>query len=229
MVLDNCEHLIEAAAHLARSLLQAAPRVHLLATSREPLDVPGERVHRLAPLESPPEEGRRSGEQLRTYSAVELFVRRALARGEIEFSEQDLLRVADETADAVAVFKTLMCLTGKLPLVADPSGDRILYRLLDTSRLYALEKLRESGEFAVIRTGRLPWKRSIYPKRNSPRSPRPRAGVACVCGPMPCRAWAWSASSPKKVTSTCCMTTRVPGEVCWLVESPCFRRTSRRR
>jgi predicted ATPase len=49
LVLDNCEHVIEAAAALA---VDTAPRV--LATSREPLRTEGEHVHRLSPLESPP-------------------------------------------------------------------------------------------------------------------------------------------------------------------------------
>jgi hypothetical protein len=51
MVLDNCEHVIEAAAALA---VDTAPGVRILATSREPLRTDGEHVHRLSPLENPP-------------------------------------------------------------------------------------------------------------------------------------------------------------------------------
>ena len=54
LVLDNCEHVIESAANLAEQVFRNAPRVHILATSREPLRVTGERVHRLRPLESAP-------------------------------------------------------------------------------------------------------------------------------------------------------------------------------
>ena len=50
VVLDNCEHLAEACAALVRALLAGCPRVRVLATSREPLGVPGERVHPVAPL-----------------------------------------------------------------------------------------------------------------------------------------------------------------------------------
>ncbi|WP_063890774.1 BTAD domain-containing putative transcriptional regulator [Sciscionella sediminilitoris] len=50
LVLDNCEHLIEAAAGLSVALLAACPRLRLLATSREPLAVTGERLHWLGPL-----------------------------------------------------------------------------------------------------------------------------------------------------------------------------------
>lgn len=53
LVLDNCGHLAEPAALLAESLLEAAPRLHLLATSREALCLRAEWVHRLAPLELP--------------------------------------------------------------------------------------------------------------------------------------------------------------------------------
>ena len=54
LVLDNCEHVIEAAAALAVDALRGAPGVRVLATSREPLRTEGEHVHRLSPLESPP-------------------------------------------------------------------------------------------------------------------------------------------------------------------------------
>ena len=53
LVLDNCEHLVDAAASLAERLFVGAPRMHLLATSREALRVEGEHVHRLGPLETP--------------------------------------------------------------------------------------------------------------------------------------------------------------------------------
>ncbi|WP_458085735.1 AfsR/SARP family transcriptional regulator [Streptomyces malaysiensis] len=53
IVLDNCEHLVEAAAHLAESLLAHCPGVTILATSREPLAVPGELVRLVEPLPDP--------------------------------------------------------------------------------------------------------------------------------------------------------------------------------
>jgi NB-ARC domain len=54
LVLDSCEHLIETIAPLAERIFREAPEVHILATSREPLQVEGERVHRLDPLAFPP-------------------------------------------------------------------------------------------------------------------------------------------------------------------------------
>ncbi|WP_433515561.1 BTAD domain-containing putative transcriptional regulator [Nonomuraea sp. CA-143628] len=53
LVLDNCEHLVEEAAELISALLRAAPGLRVLATSREPLRVTGERVHAVPPLTEP--------------------------------------------------------------------------------------------------------------------------------------------------------------------------------
>jgi DNA-binding winged helix-turn-helix (wHTH) protein len=53
LVLDNCEHVIEAAAELAERMLTGTAGVHILATSREALRVQGEGLHRLAPLAMP--------------------------------------------------------------------------------------------------------------------------------------------------------------------------------
>jgi predicted ATPase len=53
LLLDNCEHVIDAAANLAAAIRSGAPGVDILATSREPLRVAGEREYRLGPLSSP--------------------------------------------------------------------------------------------------------------------------------------------------------------------------------
>jgi predicted ATPase len=56
LVLDNCEHLLDACAQLAGALLRAAPGLRVLATSREPLGLPGEVVCPVRPLDLPPEQ-----------------------------------------------------------------------------------------------------------------------------------------------------------------------------
>ena len=77
VVLDNCDHLISAAAKLAESILQSAPDVHILASSREPLGAQGEWQYRLDPLELPPIMESLTAAVARSYPAVELFVERA--------------------------------------------------------------------------------------------------------------------------------------------------------
>jgi predicted ATPase/DNA-binding winged helix-turn-helix (wHTH) protein len=94
VVLDNCEHVIDGAAQLAQAVFESAPGVHLLATSREPLYARGELVHRLAPLETPPADSVQSPEQLMGYPAVQLFLNRARASGDIELQVQDLPAIA---------------------------------------------------------------------------------------------------------------------------------------
>ncbi len=77
IVLDGCEHLIEAAAAAASELLDAMPRLSILATSREPLGIAGEAVLRLAPLALPDlSPGLRAAAALRS-PAFAMFVERA--------------------------------------------------------------------------------------------------------------------------------------------------------
>lgn len=79
LVLDNCEHLIDAVAELAERLLRGAPSVHLLVTSREPLRADGESVHRLAALPSPEAGARLDTGEAIDYPAIALFYDRAKA------------------------------------------------------------------------------------------------------------------------------------------------------
>ncbi len=82
VILDNCEHVIDAAARLAERMLREAPDVQILATSREALECEGEWVHRLAALEAPVPEDSTDIEQCRSYPAVQLFVERASANSD---------------------------------------------------------------------------------------------------------------------------------------------------
>jgi len=77
LVLDNCEHLLDACAVLADALLQAGPELRILATSRQPLGLPSEQTVVVAPLEFPDPGAHPSVEELVKYDAVSLFVTRA--------------------------------------------------------------------------------------------------------------------------------------------------------
>jgi non-specific serine/threonine protein kinase len=79
LVLDNCEHVVDAAAKLAESLLRACPVLRILATSREALGIGGEAVLRLSPLAVPEAYPEPTLGGLPGFDAVALFAERAAA------------------------------------------------------------------------------------------------------------------------------------------------------
>jgi predicted ATPase len=115
LVLDNCEHLIGAAAALVDSLLRGAPRLTVLATSREPLRIPGEIVFRVPSLGIPDPDREQAPEALLRYEAVRLFVERAQAASP---------RFALDAANAAAVARVCHRLDG-LPLALELAAARV--------------------------------------------------------------------------------------------------------
>ncbi|MDH6280090.1 protein kinase domain-containing protein [Prescottella agglutinans] len=79
LVLDNCEHVVEAAADLAHAMLRAGPQLRILATSREPLGIQGETVFRVPPLATPDLERRPGAGKAPPSEAMTLFAERAAA------------------------------------------------------------------------------------------------------------------------------------------------------
>jgi predicted ATPase/class 3 adenylate cyclase/Tfp pilus assembly protein PilF len=79
LILDNCEHVIDACAQLANSLLRACPGLRILTTSREPLGVPGERLYPVRSLSVPHGNKRLTAATGAESEAVNLFVERAQA------------------------------------------------------------------------------------------------------------------------------------------------------
>jgi hypothetical protein len=95
IVLDNCEHVIEAAALLVEQLITGARGVHVIATSRESLRAGSEWVLRLAPLESPPPGVVLTAAEALGFSAIQLFAERATASlNTFELSDADVPIVA---------------------------------------------------------------------------------------------------------------------------------------
>jgi predicted ATPase/DNA-binding winged helix-turn-helix (wHTH) protein len=239
LVLDNCEHVIEAVAAVVAAILKGAPDTHILATSREPLLVEGEQLHRLSPLAVPAGSAGLTAAEALVFPAVQLFVERAaasldgfeladadaplvaeicrrldgialaieLAAGRIDAfgirglagllddrlqllrggrrsalprhramsavldwsyqllpeSERVILRrlaviagdflldsastiASGADIDASDVVEGVANLVAKSLVTADVGGPTVRYRLLDTTRAYALQKLRDSGE-----------------------------------------------------------------------------------
>lgn len=112
LVLDNCEHVTDPVAALAVRLLRAAPGLRILATSREPLGVPGERLHQVRPLRVP---GDHSPAEMAGSDAVELFTRRVAA-------SLPSFTLDEDSAEAVA---TICRRLDGLPLALELAAARV--------------------------------------------------------------------------------------------------------
>ena len=144
IVLDSCEHVVEEAAVLAERLLRAAPDVHVLATSREPLRADGESVQRLAPLEVPPPTPELTAAEALTFSAIELFVERASACADgFELRDEDAPRVAEICRRLDGIALAIELVAGRVSAfgvagIAAHLDDR--FRLLTQGRRTALPR-----------------------------------------------------------------------------------------
>jgi predicted ATPase/DNA-binding winged helix-turn-helix (wHTH) protein len=96
IVLDNCEHVLDAVAAMVEAIVLRTDGVNFLATSREPILIAPESIHRLQPLDFPePVEGLTAAAAL-NHSAVSLFVARAMASSDaFDFGDAEAFAVAD--------------------------------------------------------------------------------------------------------------------------------------
>jgi len=123
LVLDNCEHLLDAAGRLVEELLGQCPQLRVLATSREPLAIAGEALYRVPPLAVPPPDA--SAAAAMDWPAVRLFADRAAAvRPEFAVTE-------DNVAEIVKICRRL----DGLPLAIELAAARL--RSLPVERLAA--------------------------------------------------------------------------------------------
>ena len=266
LLLDNCEHVIDEVVNLATAVLRGAAGVNILATSREPLGVTGEREYRLRPLSTPQSAPRLTAAEAEVFPAVQLFVERATAILEnfaltdanapvigeicqkldglplaIEFAaprvamlgveglaarlddtlpllgsrrrtatprHQTMRAVLDwsygllgdderpfflalgiftggfsaEAAGAAAtggaskrvdVINRLADLVAKSLVVADCGSAETRFRLLDTTRAYALEKLDENGERERVAGRHAEYYRSLFERAETEALARP--------------------------------------------------------
>ncbi|MGY3621079.1 ATP-binding protein [Bradyrhizobium sp. USDA 10063] len=96
LIFDSCEHLLESLAMLVESIIREAPEVSILATSRESLRAEGEQVHRLFPLDCPPERATITAPDVLAYPAAQLFVERiAASLGGFELGDAEAPLVAE--------------------------------------------------------------------------------------------------------------------------------------
>ena len=115
LVLDNCEHLIAACAELADVLIRSCPRLKILSTSREGLNVPGEALMPVPSLRVPVEDPLPPLDQLREYEAIRLFVDRSTAY-QSSFALSD-----DNAADVVRICRRL----DGIPLALELAAARV--------------------------------------------------------------------------------------------------------
>lgn len=150
IVLDNCEHVVDAAAMIAEAILNMAPRITIMATSREPLRAQGEWLHRLAPLALPPGQPGITASEALEHSAVQLFHERILATGG-EFVLSD--------ADAPAVCEICRKLDG-LPLALELAAVQ--------ADFFGIQGLAQglNDRFAFLVTGR----RTAMPRQQTLRA-----------------------------------------------------------
>ncbi len=135
LVLDNCEHVVDGAAAVAERLLAGVPGLRILATSREPLDVPGEHLHPVRPL-ALPGDGVDAARALE-FPAVALFAERASAARPGFAVDESVV------ADVVAVCREL----DGLPLAIELAAARL--------RSFTVRQLAEAvGERLTLRGGR---------------------------------------------------------------------------
>jgi predicted ATPase/DNA-binding SARP family transcriptional activator len=136
LLLDNCEHVVEPVAAVAEVLLRSAPGLQILATSQEPLAIAGEWLWAVPPLHAPSPAALAS--DLRSFSAVELFVERAAAAA-------PGFRLGPDNAAAVA--EICRRLDG-IPLALELAATRV--RTLGVAELAN----RLHDRFAVLAAGR---------------------------------------------------------------------------
>src|SRR6266567_8003615 len=140
VILDSCEHVIEAVALVAEQLYRETEQVYLLTTSRESLKVEGEHCYRVPPLDYPPHGSEQTAHAVLRYPAVQLFVRCVAARaGSVVLTDEEAPLVAE------------MCrkLDG-LPLAIEPAAGQVAALGLKNT-LARLELLKLAHRSAVAR------------------------------------------------------------------------------
>lgn len=150
IVFDNCEHVVDAVAQLAETILQSAPGVSILITSREPLRAAGESIFRLQTLTVPAHQQNMTAAEALEFSAVALFCSKAKASSSsFEFMDGDVCAVLDicERLDGI-------------PLALEMAASRM--DLLDVQQMAK----RLDDRFSVLTKGR----RTAMPRQQTLRA-----------------------------------------------------------
>ncbi|WP_063020150.1 protein kinase domain-containing protein [Nocardia niwae] len=150
VVIDNCEHMVGAVAELTETLLRTCPDVRVLATSREPLNIAGETVLRVAPLRVPDPEREPTLAGLPRFDAVTLFADRAAAAvPDFELDEDNKAAVAGICAQVDGLPLAIELAAARMRTM---SPEQILARLTDRYTL-----LTRGSRTAPARQQTLRW------------------------------------------------------------------------
>jgi len=163
LVLDNCEHLADTIGPCVAQILEEAPRVHALTTSRSPLRLPDEQVHRLPGLSTPPVSADLKAKDALAFAAIELFMERAKDRLEsFTLSDVDAPAVADicRNLDGIALAIELAAMR------IDVFGVRGLQKQLD-DRFRLLGGRRAGLERHRTLAATLDWSYGLLPEREA--------------------------------------------------------------
>ena len=158
LVLDNCEHLVEAVAEIVETMLAACGRLVLLATSREALRVSGERAWLVPALATPASEADLAPEALAACGAVQLFAERAAE------ASRSFALTRDNAAAVVRVCRRLDGLPLAIELAAARAGvlgvEQIADRLDDAFRLLGTGPRRAVPRHRTLRAA-IDWSYSL--------------------------------------------------------------------
>ncbi len=141
LVLDNCEHLVEPLAHFTAELLSRCPHLHVLATSRDPLNIPGEVRWQAPPLALPDPQQPHTSDLLRANESVRLFAERAAT------VQQDF-RLSAENGAAIAAICTQL---DGMPLAIELAAARV--RMLPVAEIAARLASTLGARFALLTQG----------------------------------------------------------------------------
>ncbi|WP_369651614.1 MULTISPECIES: winged helix-turn-helix domain-containing protein [unclassified Variovorax] len=158
LLLDNCEHLADEVASFVDTLIQDAPKVHVLATSHEPLRLPGERIIRLNPLEVPPTPDVRDAID---YGAVRMLLERVRAAmgGSFEPTAQDLVDLVEICRQLDGVPLALEFAAARVPVLG-LGGVRS--RLYDRLRLFSRGPRTAPSRHSSLQAA-LEWSHQLLP------------------------------------------------------------------
>ena len=196
LVLDNCEHVLDACAELAGRLLSACPQLRILATTREPLALHGELVYRVAPLSvAEPDE---ATPDVAGSAAVRLFLERAAAAGwEPDRSPETLTTVASICRELDGLPLALELAAARTPVL---TVEEIAARLDDRFRSSAIgagppsraTKRSERPWLGVTTSCLRPNARSFAASPSLRAGSRSRPPPPCVSRRTPARHWSCS-------------------------------------